>query len=228
MPVDSKKAELIAQSEMSFLRRFVTPSTVMIEVGPGRCHLAFAMAPLVRKIYGVDVSAAVASGANDPPNFELRLTDGIHLPFDTDSVDLVMSNQLMEHLHPDDASAQLREIYRVLRAGGSYICVTPSRANGPHDCSAYFDDLPCPIKSGHYCATGLHLKEYTTPELVAAFKGAGFRRVQTWVGARGRFVALPSSIKTAVEDGLRLIPPNRRKRSRLLGLIVGHRMRATK
>jgi SAM-dependent methyltransferase len=228
LPKDSANAERIVQYETSFLRRFLTPSTVMMEVGPGRCHLAFALAPLVRKIYGVDVSAVVAATANDPPNFELRLTDGIHLPFDSDSIDLVISNQLMEHLHPDDASAQLREIYRVLRKGGSYICVTPSRVNGPHDCSAYFDDLPCPIQAGHYCATGLHLKEYTTSELTASFKGVGFRRVQTWIGARGRYLAVPSPIITSIEAVLRPIPPARRKRSKLLGAILGNRMRATK
>jgi SAM-dependent methyltransferase len=145
LPIDSKKAELIAQSEMSFLRRFVTLSTIMVEVGPDAVTWHSPLTPLVQKIYGVDVSAGIANRADDPPNFELRLTDGVHLPFDGDSVDLVFSNQLMEHLHPDDASAQLQEIYRVLRNGGSYICVTPNRANGPHDCSAY--SMTCLVRS---------------------------------------------------------------------------------
>ncbi len=43
------------------------------------------------------------------------------MPFDSDSIDLVISNQLMEHLHPDDAYDQLREVYRVLRDGGRYV-----------------------------------------------------------------------------------------------------------
>jgi SAM-dependent methyltransferase len=228
LPKDSTAAERIAQYEASFLRRFLTPSTVVLEIGPGRCHLAFALAPFVKKIYGVDVSALDTSSRVPPSNFELRLTDGVHMPVDSDSVDLVFSNQLMEHLHPDDANEQLRDVYRVLRKGGRYVCVTPSRANGPHDCSAYFDDLPCPIEGGHYRAAGLHLKEYTTRELVDTFKKVGFRRTTTYVGARGKYLPLPPAVITSVETSLRLIPPSWRKRSTLLGVILGNRVCATK
>jgi ubiquinone/menaquinone biosynthesis C-methylase UbiE len=184
LPIDDSQVKRTTQFEKAFLSRFLTPSTVMAEVGPGRCHLAFAVAPLVKKIYAVDVASGTANEAGRPTNFELKLTDGIRMPFDSDSIDLVCSNQLMEHLHPDDATEQLREIYRVLRPGGSYICVTPSRINGPHDCSAYFDDLPCPIEQGFYTATGLHLKEYNTSELLTVFNSVGFKRVQTWIGAQ--------------------------------------------
>ncbi len=228
LPKDSIKAKRVAHYEARFLRTFLTPSTVVAEIGPGRCHLAFAVAPHVAKIYGVDVSAAVVKTAETPPNFELRPTDGVNMPFESNSIDLVISNQLMEHLHPDDANEQLREVYRILRSGGSYICVTPSRVNGPHDCSAYFDDLPCPIRGGDYQATGLHLKEYTTPELLALFRQAGFRRMQTWIGARGRYIAPPAAILTGVEACLRVIPASRRKRSSVLGIMLGNRIRAIK
>jgi SAM-dependent methyltransferase len=39
----------------------------------------------------------------------------------------------MEHLHVEDAEAQLQEIHRVLRPGGHYVCTTPSVITGPHD-----------------------------------------------------------------------------------------------
>lgn len=228
LPKDSRDAERVAQHETSFLRRFVTPSSAIIEIGPGRCHLAFAMAPLVAKIYGVDVSSVIVGTAETPPNFEFRPTNGVQMPFDSASIDLVISNQLMEHLHPDDAAMQLREIYRVLRKGGGYVCVTPSRVNGPHDCSAYFPDLPCPVWKGDYQATGLHLKEYTTQELLGLFKDADFQRVRTWIGARGYYIALPSAVITSIEAVLRLIPRSRRKRSKLLNVILGNRMCAIK
>lgn len=228
LPIDDSQVKRTTQFEKAFLSRFLTPSTVMAEVGPGRCHLAFAVAPLVKKIYAVDVASGTANEAGRPTNFELKLTDGIRMPFDSDSIDLVCSNQLMEHLHPDDATEQLREIYRVLRPGGSYICVTPSRINGPHDCSAYFDDLPCPIEQGFYTATGLHLKEYNTSELLTVFNSVGFKRVQTWIGAHGYYIELPPAAVMGIETVLRPIPPNWRKRSRLLGVILGNRMCATK
>lgn len=228
LPKDSSAAERNAQYEAAFLRRFLTPSTIMAEIGPGRCHLAVALAPQVARIYGVDVSELSAGAGSGVANFELKHTDGIHLPFDSDSLDLVISNQLMEHLHPDDAYDQLCEIYRVLRDGGSYVCVTPSRVNGPHDCSAYFDDLPCPVQEGDYQANGLHLKEYTTRELMVLFNAAGFRRFQSWIGLRGHYAGVHPSIMNGIESTLRLNPPGLRKRSRLFGAVLGNRVCATK
>jgi ubiquinone/menaquinone biosynthesis C-methylase UbiE len=228
LPTDNDDVVRIARFEKAFLSQFLTPSTIMAEIGPGRCHLAYAVAPLVKKIYGVDVASDTANKAGRPPNFELVLTDGIRMPFDSDSIDLVCSSQLIEHLHPDDAAEQLQEIYRVLRPGGCYICVTPSRVNGPHDCSAHFDDLPCPIENGLYTATGLHLKEYTTGELLDLFRSVGFKRIQTWIGARGHYIELPPSVMMSIEALLRLIPASRRKRSKLLGIVLGNRMCAMK
>jgi hypothetical protein len=63
----------------------------------------------------------------------------------------------------------------VLRQNGTYLCVTPSRLNGPHDISKYFDDE----------ATGLHIKEYTNAELQALFLAAEFFRLLRLCGRRG-------------------------------------------
>jgi SAM-dependent methyltransferase len=228
LPKDSSAPERNARYETAFLRRFLKPSTIMAEIGPGRCHLAVSLAPHVAKIYGVDVAEIGAGADQGVPNFELKQTDGIHMPFDSDSIDLVISNQLMEHLHPDDAYDQLREVYRVLRDGGSYVCITPSRVNGPHDCSARFADIPCPVRDGDYQANGLHLKEYTTRELMVLFNAAGFRRFQSWIGIRGRYVGVHPSVMNGIESTVRLIPPAMRKRSRLLSAILGNRVCATK
>jgi SAM-dependent methyltransferase len=228
LPTDNEQVERTTRFEKAFLSRFLTPSTVMAEVGPGRCHLAYAVAPFVKKIYGVDVASRTANEVGRPANFELKLTDGIRMPFGSHSIDLVCSNQLMEHLHPDDAADQLREIYRILRPGGIYICVTPSRINGPHDCSAIFDDIPCPIEHGLYTATGLHLKEYTTRDLLNVVRNVGFKRVQTWFGARGHYIGSSPAVMMTIETLLCLIPATRRKRSKLLGIVLGNRICAMK
>jgi SAM-dependent methyltransferase len=47
----------------------------------------------------------------------------------------------MEHLHPDDASEQLANVYRALKPGGVYCCVTPNRISGLHDIPVYFDTV---------------------------------------------------------------------------------------
>ncbi len=63
LPKDSSAAERNAVYETAFLRRFLKPSTIMAEIGPGRCHLAVSLAPHVARIYGVDVSP-VGAGAD--------------------------------------------------------------------------------------------------------------------------------------------------------------------
>jgi SAM-dependent methyltransferase len=96
---------------------------------------------------------------------------------------MTYSNQLMEHLHPEDAYEQLCNIYNVLTPGGMYLCVTPNRLFGPHDISKYFDDV----------ATGFHLKEYTVTELEAIFKKAGFSKIRLLLGAKGLYILFPTS-----------------------------------
>jgi hypothetical protein len=98
----------------------------------------------------------------------------------------------------------------------------------PHDSSAYFNDLVCPIKNRNYAATGLHLKEYTSGELNALFRSVGFTRIQSWIGARGRYILLPGTLLSRIESIVQLIPAPMRKRSSLLAPVLGNRVVATK
>jgi SAM-dependent methyltransferase len=95
-----------------------------------------------------------------PPMFG-QSRDDIHLPLDDDSVDIVLSNELVEHLHPNDAADQIAEVYRILKPNGVYLCGTPNRISGPYDCSNIAPELPCAVVGNMYVANGLHLKEYT-------------------------------------------------------------------
>ena len=54
-------------------------------------------------------------------NLDIVITDGVSLPVEPGSVDVAYSDQLMEHLHPDDAVAQLENVVRAIRPGGVYI-----------------------------------------------------------------------------------------------------------
>jgi hypothetical protein len=114
----------------------------------------------------------------------------------------------MEHLHPDDALEQLEGVWRALRPGGVYICITPNRLNGPHDISEHFDAV----------ATGFHLKEYTVAELSRLFRKVGFRKVQTLLGRGGVCLPAPIAPVAVGEAILGLLPPGPR---RALGRTVG-------
>lgn len=187
--------------QLRIIRRYLRPDSVVLEVGPGDCSLSMAMAPLVRQVYGLDVSEKITKQLSLPSNFKLILSDGTSVPLPPDSVDVAFSNQLMEHLHPDDALEQLEGICRALRPGGVYICITPNRINGPHDVSQHFDPV----------ATGFHLKEYTVAELTELFRKVGFRKVQALLGRRGSFVPAPVGPVIAGEKVLELIPSSVRQ-----------------
>jgi len=151
------------------IKNLVVLDSVFAEVGAGDCALSFEAASHVKKVYAIDVSRVIAQGKKTPKNFELIISDGVSIPL-PEPVNIVYSNQLMEHLHPDDAAEQLRNIYRALGKGGKYLVITPNRLTGPHDVSGYFDDV----------ATGFHLKEYSLGELVKLLKVVGFSKVEYW------------------------------------------------
>ena len=182
--------------QMKFLRRFLRPDATYLEIGAGDCALAIEAARLVRKAYALDVSEEVVKNTIFPGNGELVLSDGCSVPVAPGSVDVAYSNQLMEHLHPDDALEQLQNIHRSLADGGLYICITPNRLNGPHDVSKYFDDV----------AKGFHMKEYTTRELASLFQAVGFRRVTPYLRVLGRHFAVPRWVPALGERLLEMLP----------------------
>jgi SAM-dependent methyltransferase len=194
--------------KLRILRPYLRPDITLLEIGPGDCALSTVLAAQVRQVYGLDVSEEITQRMSLPSNFKLILSDGTSVPLPPDSVDVAFSDQLMEHLHPDDAVEQLEGIWRALRPGGVYICLTPNRLNGPHDVSQYFDPV----------ATGFHLKEYTVGELRRLFRKVGFRKVHVLLGRQGLCVRAPIAPVLAGEAVLGLVPPRLR---RVLGRTVG-------
>jgi SAM-dependent methyltransferase len=186
----------VVSHQLRFLRRFLERNGVFVEIGAGDCALSFAVAHLVKKVYAVEVSQEISKSLTCPKNFELLLFDGCTIPLPANSVNIVYSHQLMEHLHPDDALEQLENIYRILMSRGMYICITPNRLSGPHDISEYFDVV----------ASGFHLKEYTNTELSNLFKQVGFSKVRTYVGAREIYTRFPLFLLRLLESLLERFP----------------------
>ncbi len=171
-----------AARQVSFLCAIArTPNPVYLEVGPGDCLTSLVMAEHAEKVYAVAVSTEITSKIKTPPNFSLILSDGCSVDVASECVDVAFSNQLMEHLHPEDASVQLRNIYSALKPGGRYLIITPSRASGPHDVSRYFDSV----------ATGFHLHEYLLDELIGECRRAGFSFFYAYIGKDGRYLRVP-------------------------------------
>lgn len=199
-------AWVVAQ-RMKFLARFLSSDTKFLEVGPGDCSLSIEVSKHVKKVYAVDVSHEITKNLVSPKNFQFIISDGRSIPVPKNSVDIAYSHQLMEHLHPDDALAQLQNIYKALTPGGIYICITPNRLSGPHDISKYFDEV----------ATGFHLKEYTVTELYKLFRQVGFSKVSWFKSKESMHIEIPllpstvALIKSA-EEILRFFPHSFRRK----------------
>lgn len=183
------------------LPRFLSRNTTFLEIGAGDCALSFAIAERVRYVYAIDVSDEITRASHTPANFQLILSDGSSIPVPAGSVDVAYSNQLMEHLHPEDAEEQLKNIFDTLAPGGVYICLTPNRLTGPHDISRYFDST----------ATGMHLREYTMGELLQMMRKVGFRRIDQYLRARGKFLSAPTLLGRACEGALSALPEATRR-----------------
>jgi SAM-dependent methyltransferase len=182
--------------QLRVLERYLHPQDVFLEIGAGDCALALAVAERVRHVYALEVSSEITEGVPRRENCDVIVTDGLSLPVPPGAATLAYSNQVFEHLHPDDGLDHLRQVYEALAAGGRYVCITPNRLTGPHDISMYFDNV----------ASGFHLREYTATELAALMRTAGFEHVEAWTTRKGISLRLPWLMVRVTETPLRVLP----------------------
>ena len=183
------------ETSMAFIAPFVDRTSAVAEIGAGRGHLARALARVCRLVIAFDV-APLAEADALPDTMQYRMFDGLSLPLADGSVDAVISDNVLEHLHPDDAGRQVAEAFRVLKGSGHVLIFTPNRTNGPHDISRGFSARP----------EGLHLKEYSTAEVCALLAATGFESVRAYMGFKGRYVAVSPGLGTFVESIVALMP----------------------
>jgi SAM-dependent methyltransferase len=203
---DPESSAAVVDGWMPALRPFLRPDMTFLEIGPGDCSLSLRIAKDAKKVYAVDVSDEVTKGLDLPLNFELAISDGCSIPVPENSVDVAYSHQMIEHLHPEDASEQLQNLYKALKKGGIYVCMTPNRLSGPHDTSQFFDDI----------ATGWHLKEYTVGELSDLFCAAGFSKISYFKIRNNLQLELPLNVLTLpllklCEKTLEILPASLRR-----------------
>lgn len=158
------------------------------EVGSGAGLLARALQAEGHTVEATDVSRHRGNRTDDG-GLRWSVTDGVNLDRFAESApyDVVLSDQLVEHLHPDDIGRHCAAACRILkRHGGRYIVRTPNALNGPHDVSRVF---------GFSHPVGMHLKEYTVAELSAVLRASGFASVDV-------VVPFPKASKTWVTPAL--------------------------
>ncbi|HXH10159.1 MAG TPA: class I SAM-dependent methyltransferase [Alphaproteobacteria bacterium] len=174
---------------LKLIQQALQPSTTFLEFGPGDCRFALEVAKYVGQVYAVDISCQIGNSQEIPPNFSFIAYDGYRLALPDQCIDVAFSDQLLEHLHPDDVRLHLQTVGRILKEGGLYIFTTPHRFSGPHDISRRFSDE----------AEGFHLKEWTYRELIQLLLELGFARLRGFRFARGSVLPAPLPLMTALE-----------------------------
>ena len=167
-----RESKELAEKRM-FFEYLLGPNSDVLDIGAGTAYWTRYLArKSTGRCVGIDVSEEILiRRPDDPPNLELYIMDAVELDFPPGSFDIAFSSQLIEHLHPEDVGHHITSVYSVLKENGVYAFDAPSRLNGPHDVSKYFDDV----------ATGFHLKEWTFGELANSLKTVGFRKISTMI-----------------------------------------------
>jgi hypothetical protein len=183
--------------KMALIRRYFDKSAVFAEFAPGDCRFVMEVAKHFRWAYGIDISDQRNPTHKAPDNFKLFIYDGFDLnEIESNCVDIMFSDQLIEHLHPEDCMHHFKLAHSKLKAGGKYIFRTPHSFRGPSDVSGYFSDEP----------RGFHLKEWTYFEIKKLLKDITYSNIYLYWSAKGKNLRMPYIYYELCEKLLPLLP----------------------
>jgi SAM-dependent methyltransferase len=103
------------------------PGRRVLDAGCGAGHYVASLLERGADARGVEIDTAKLAKVRTPAGVRGRLVQGDleRAPFASASFDLVLLNEVLEHV-PDDAAA-LREAFRLLRPGGALVLFAPNR-----------------------------------------------------------------------------------------------------
>jgi len=109
----------IRECEAQQVIAVLSPGQHVLEIGAGRGYQARVLARAGMSVEAIDLHPPLAGAV-----WPVRGYDGKVLPFADATFDIVFTSNVLEHVH--DLEALLREIRRVLRAGGAAVHLVPS------------------------------------------------------------------------------------------------------
>ena len=170
-----------------FARELEGKSVLEVGCGAGAFLLSVARQIEHGELVGLDVSEA-----SFPSHPRVRFVTGDVIEFRPEQLgregfDLVYSDNVLEHLAPQDRDAHFDSIERVLRPGGRLILLLPNRLFGPTDVTRVLD---CSY-SNRVPSQGTHLTESTYTELVPYLRRRGYTKLRTVLPVPGLKDRLP-------------------------------------
>lgn len=200
-------------------RKLLKPGAKLLEIGSGAGRLIGQLSQFGFDCVATEISKGRGKEISNFSNVSWSVSDGINLSqfHRKDSFDYLISDQVIEHLHPDDIIVHCREAFEILKPKGSYFIRTPHRSVGPSDLSKVLslDD-----------AIFMHLHEYTYEELTKISHEAGFSEINAVIYIPGirlvqssrAFLFYMLAVDWIEGSFLKLRKSNRRKFRRLLRL----------
>ncbi|RJQ27343.1 class I SAM-dependent methyltransferase [Candidatus Parcubacteria bacterium] len=115
-----------------FASLFTTKTGVLLDLGCGTCFYWPVLAGFCDMLYGIDYSQAMLNEAakilrNLPSKAFLSVGSSDLLPYGKATFDSVIAFDVLHHL--PSCKGAMREIYRVLKPGGTFFSIEPNMAN---------------------------------------------------------------------------------------------------
>jgi len=108
-----------------YLKNYINNDSVVLDAGCGSGGIISEFKSIPKSIAGIDINKELLT-ENQIVNKKI-IADLEHIPLDNNSVDIVISEFVLEHLRKP--TIVLREISRVLKPEGMFIFITPNIIN---------------------------------------------------------------------------------------------------
>ena len=142
---------LIHQKAYEFAKQFCH-GKVILEIGCGAGYGAKYLSIVAKEVIAVDLNEeSINYAQKDYPSFNLtfkKINNGCLLPFNSDTFNVVVLFQVIEHIPPEKVKSHLLEMKRILKSDGTLLITTPNRKfrllplQSPHNPHHYTEYTP--------------------------------------------------------------------------------------
>lgn len=160
---------------MKIIKKMLPAGKKVLDIGCGQGNLVFELIQNYYLASGLDVSQKLIDSARK----KLRKINADNLVECAEianyssrkKFDLIVMDNVIEHIAPDEINAVLEKCNKLLNKNGQILILTPHKFSGPHDISRYF------LKLGDK-AQGFHLREFSFTDLKKELLIAGFEKTK--------------------------------------------------